>query len=310
MASSLLPERHPVKDFFVLDVLDVVPRSDMASMEHPIFSLCTKPDSRVLTYVNGDVQLSIRPSLDGLPTVFDKDILIYCISKLVHMKNAGCPIGPAVRLTTHDMLVQTNRPTNNLGYERLLPALRRLKGTTIETTVATGDEVTTKGFGLIDEFEYNRKGSMHAERLRFLEVRLSDWLFRAIDSCEVLPINRRYFRLRRPIDRRLYELARKHCGQQPTWRVGFDLLQRKCNRSRRISILPRICASLRRATTCRTTSCDWTSSMPCSRGGTPQRPRKRRNCSGPPPLPCPRQRRLKPTPGGARSRSRKEPWSS
>ena len=227
MASSLLPDRHPVKDFFVLDVLDVVPRSDMASMEHPIFSLCTKPDSRVLNYTNGDVALSIRPSGDGLPTVFDKDILIYCISKLVHMKNAGCPIGPAVRLTTHDMLVQTNRPTNNLGYERLLPALRRLKGTTIETTVATGDEVTTKGFGLIDEFEYNRKGSMHAERLRFLEVKLSDWLFRAIDSCEVLPINRRYFRLRRPIDRRLYELARKHCGRQPSWRVGFDILQKK-----------------------------------------------------------------------------------
>ena len=29
---SLFPERHPVRDFFVLDVLDVAPRSDMASM--------------------------------------------------------------------------------------------------------------------------------------------------------------------------------------------------------------------------------------------------------------------------------------
>ena len=48
--TKFLPERHPVHDFFVLDVLDVTPRSDMASMEHPIFSLSTKPETRVLSY--------------------------------------------------------------------------------------------------------------------------------------------------------------------------------------------------------------------------------------------------------------------
>ncbi len=53
-------------------------------------------------------------------------------------------------------------------------------------------------------------------------------LFRAIDAAEVLPISRDYFRLRRPIDRRLYELARKHCGRQVSWRVGADTLQKKC----------------------------------------------------------------------------------
>ena len=91
--------------------------------------------------------------------------------------------------------------------------------------------MSTRGFGLIDEFEYNRKGSMFADRLRFLDIKLSDWLFRAIDACEVLPISRDYFRLRRPIDRRLYELARKHCGQQPSWRVSLDVLQKKTGSS-------------------------------------------------------------------------------
>jgi plasmid replication initiation protein len=124
--------------------------------------------------------------------------------------------------------VQTNRPTNNLGYERLLPALNRLRGVVINTTIATGKERTTRGFGLIEEFEYSRKGSMFAERLKHLDIRLSDWLFRAIEAAEVLPINRSYFRLRRPIDRRLYELARKHCGRQPSWRITEGLLQKKC----------------------------------------------------------------------------------
>jgi len=115
MGQLFLPDRHPVRDFFVLDILDVVPRSDMASMEHPLFSLTTKPETRDLVYEHDGNRLEIIPSVRGLPTVFDKDILIYCISKLMHLKNSGREIGPKVRLTTHDLLVATNRPTNNLG---------------------------------------------------------------------------------------------------------------------------------------------------------------------------------------------------
>ncbi len=226
--SSLLPERHPVRDFFVLDVFDVTPRSDMGSMEHPVFSLSTKPDTRVLSYEHDGTKIEIIPGVRGLPTVFDKDILIYCISKLMHLKNMGNPIGPKVRLTTHDLLVSTNKPTNNLGYQRLEASLERLAGTVIKTTIETGDEATVSGFALISSFEYNRKGSMHADRLRYLEITLSEWLFRAIDSAEVLTIHRDYFRLRSPLDRRLYELARKHCGAKDRWRIGIDKLQKKC----------------------------------------------------------------------------------
>ena len=226
--TKFLPERHPVHDFFVLDVLDVTPRSDMASMEHPIFSLSTKPETRVLSYEHDDTKIEIIPSTRGLPTVFDRDILIYCISKLMHLKNSGKAIGPKVRLTAHDLLVSTNRPTNNLGYERLEASLERLAGTVIKTTIETGDEATVSGFALISRFDYNRKGSMHAERLRYLEITLSEWLFRAVDTAEVLTISRDYFLLRSPLDRRLYELARKHCGAKDRWRIHIDKLQKKC----------------------------------------------------------------------------------
>ncbi len=216
-----------MRDFFVLGTLDMAPRSDMASMEHPIYSLSTAPARRRLYYENGDAKVEIIPSSIGLPTVFDKDIIIYCISKLKQAHDQGREISQTVRLTTHDMLVETNRPTNNLGYERLLPALNRLRGVVINTTIQTGDARTTHGFGLIDAFEYNRKGSMHAERLRHLEIKLSDWIYRAITSSEVLPISRDYFRLRAPVDRRIYEIVRKHCGHQASWRVGLELLQKK-----------------------------------------------------------------------------------
>ncbi len=225
--SLLLPERHPVRDFFVLDVLDLAPRADMASMEHPIFSLSTKPEQRPLIYQHDGTRVEVVPSGKGLATVFDKDILIYCISKLISMRDEGRPIGPCVRLTTHDMLVVTNRPTNSIGYERLEPALDRLMGTFIKTSIQTGTRAETKAFSLIQSYDYSRKKHGIFERLRYLEVELSNWLFRGIEANEVLAISRDYFRLRRPIDRRIYELARKHCGKQPSWRVSFDVLQKK-----------------------------------------------------------------------------------
>src|SRR5262249_26366259 len=224
---SLFPERHPVRDFFVLDVLDVAPRSDMASMAHPIFSLSTKPEARILRCENDGVIVEIHPSSKGLATIFDKDILTYVVSKLMHRRNHGEPIGPMVRITTHDLLVATNRDTGGIVYERLEHALDRLAGTRIKTNIETGDEKTTQNFGLIDAYEYNRKGSGFAERLRYLDIKLSDWLFRAIEASEVLPINRDYFRLRSPLDRRVYEIGRKHCGPQEKWRISMDKLQKR-----------------------------------------------------------------------------------
>lgn len=218
-----------MRDFFIeLDALDLDPRSDMASMAHPIFSLSTLPDKRVLRYVSGETFLEIQPSARGLATIFDKDILIFCISKLIDRRNCGEEIGPVVRITTHDLLVSTNRQTGGIAYQRLEYALDRLAGTRIKTNIRTGDEVTTQNFGLIEWYDYNRKGSGFTERLRYLDIKLSDFMFRAVAAAEVLPIDRGYFRLRRPIDRRLYELARKHCGRQASWRISVDNLKSKC----------------------------------------------------------------------------------
>ena len=60
-----------------------------------------------------------------------------------------------------------------------------------------------------------------------VEVKLSDWLYNAVLGSELLTINRDYFRLRGGLERRLYELARKHCGSQKNWTVGIPLLYKK-----------------------------------------------------------------------------------
>ena len=114
-----------------LDIADAVPKDDMASMEHPLFSLATKPDMRHLLYESGDSRLEITPSYNGLPTIFDKDILIFCISQLMHLKNRGEQIGKRVRFTGRELLVATNRPTNTSTDLYVIVTI-------ISTSVATG----------------------------------------------------------------------------------------------------------------------------------------------------------------------------
>lgn len=65
------------------------------------------------------------------------------------------------------------------------------------------------------------------DRMVAVEITLPDWLWRSIKAKHVLTLSRDYFRLRKPLDRRIYELARKHCGAQPRWRVSLATLHEK-----------------------------------------------------------------------------------
>lgn len=222
----LLPERHPQHELFVCDVADAVLKDDMASMEHPFFSLSKKPETNVRRYENGDKWLEIVPSVKGLATIYDKDILIYCISQMIAKMNEGTQLSPYIRIVAKDLLVFINRTTGGKDYESLREALDRLDGTRIRTNVRTGGEEEDKGFGLIESYRIRR--SEKTGRILEIAVKLSDWVFRSIEAKEVLTLHRDYFRLRKPIERRVYEIARKHCGKQDNWRVSLDLLKKKC----------------------------------------------------------------------------------
>ncbi|MSU91700.1 plasmid replication initiator RepA [Rhodobacteraceae bacterium 2CG4] len=225
MAPALLPDRHPTGDFFVCDVLDAIPKDDLASMEHPVFSLSTRPDRRVLSYAHAGASIEITPSVKGLATIHDKDVLIYCVSQLMAAINAERPVSRRLVLTARDLLVATNRETSGDGYRRLREALERLSGTRIVTTIATGGLETTRGFGLIDSWEIVRR--TRAGRMVSAEVVLSEWLYRAVLAKSVLTLSRDYFRLRKPLERRVYEIARKHCGRQREWTIGLATLLTK-----------------------------------------------------------------------------------
>ena len=183
-------------DFFICDMPWASPKDDMATMEHPLFTLATRPDRRILRYNHGEASIEVTPSVKGLATIHDKDVLIYCVSQLMAALNEGRPTGPVLQLTAHDLLVATNRETSGDGYRRLREALERLSGTRIVTNIATGGMESTRGFGLIDSWEILRK--TRGGRMIHVTVTLSDWMYRSVVSKSVLTLHRDYFHLRKP----------------------------------------------------------------------------------------------------------------
>jgi len=222
---DLLPQRYPNQDFFVADIMDAAPKDDLAGMEHPMFSLAKQPDRDSRSYKHNGISVEIFPSHLGLPTIWDKDILIYCISQLMAGINLGREPSKTLRITTHDLLVSTNRPIGGTHYGRVKEALTRLRGSQIITDIKTNGE-ESEGFGFIDRWKAVKRSKDDSTMIA-IEVTLSDWLYRAVLGAEVLTINRDYFRLRGGLERRLYELARKHCGNQSRWPIGIELLHKK-----------------------------------------------------------------------------------
>ena len=223
---ALAPIRHPNRDFFILDLQDIAPKDDTASAEHPFFSLATKPDMRHLHYGHAGNELTIIPSGKGLPTIFDKDVLIFCVSQIMALKNAGKPYGKKVRFSARDLLIATNRQIDGDGYKRLEEAFQRLIGTTFTTNISHADNThRTHIFSMVDSGGFATSGP--ARRLKYCELTLSDWMMDQIEATAVMTISPKYFRLRRPLERRIYEIARKHCGKQDVFKISLEKLQGK-----------------------------------------------------------------------------------
>ena len=219
----LAPLRHPQRDFFIADIIDASIKDDMVSMEHPLFAM-KAGDMRIREYSRNGVTVTVKPGSDGCATIHDKDIWIYCISQLIEGMNRERDVSRTVRFTAYDFLVTANRQTSGEGYRLMGDALARLRGTSIETNIETAEQRERRGFGLVDSWRVveTKNGRMVA-----VEVTLPDWLYRSVQARQVLTLSPDYFRIRKPLNRRIYELARKHCGNQNQWQCSVNTLHEK-----------------------------------------------------------------------------------
>lgn len=224
---ALLPQRHNEPDLFVCDILDATPKGDRASMEHPLFSLSPKKDMATFVYERGNVKLTITPSqAEGRANIMDRDILIYVLSQLMAAKNEGQKLSRRIRICAHDLLKATNRYTTGQAYATLRRAITRLQFTQIETNIHDHGIGEWRSISFITDAKIVKEDA--TGRMLDVELEIGDWLMRAVENDNVLTLSKDYFLLRGSLERRLYELARKHCGQQAAWKIGLEALQEKC----------------------------------------------------------------------------------
>ncbi len=207
-------------------------KGDRALLELPFFSLEKQPRKTPLVFEEGSVQIRVEP---GMATMWDKDVLHYCASLLNEQleRGAQAPIDRTITFRAHDFLTVARRGTGQRSYKLFVDALTRLRSTTILTNVKAAGRRERAGFGWIDNFQIIEQADCRGRmRMAAVAITLNNWLFRAlVEERRVLSINSAYFSLRKSLERRLYELARKHCGNQPKWTIGIGRLARKCGSS-------------------------------------------------------------------------------
>lgn len=214
-----------------LDRQDRVSFRDITNlMEFPFFSISKTKVMEKRIYDDGKVRFEVRPGPEGLATIWDKDLLIFVASHINRCMNEGVPVSQRVRFHAHDFFVSCGRSTGGRAYQDLEAALDRLQSTTIRTNIKTGASTNEKGF-----FSWIKSGKLTERELPngrkvtgMVEVEMEDWLWRQIvEDRTILSIDAGYFKLTSGIARRVYELARKHCGTQPTWSINLLRLAEK-----------------------------------------------------------------------------------
>lgn len=144
-----------------------------------------------------------------MATIWNKDILIYCVSQIMEALNRDRLTSKTLWVTAYDLLVATNRQTSGEGYRALQAALDRLSGTRIKTSIATNGVRIIEGFGLIDSWKIIER-SPEDGRMVAIEINLSDWLYNAILGREVLS----------PSPATTSGCARVWSGASTSWRVS------------------------------------------------------------------------------------------
>lgn len=217
-------------DLFLDSIVSAPLKDDRALMEFPFFSLQKTPRRRPLVYDDGKVKIEVRPGDKGIATIWDKDVLIYIASIINDRIERGLAVERTVRFNAHNLLQVTGRGSGKRAYELFLDAMFRLRSTTILTTIESGETKERRGFGWIETFRVLEKSQKDGRRvMAACEITLNDWMFRAIvKDRRVLTIDNGYFRLTMGLKRRLYELARKHCGHQERWVIALPRLIEKC----------------------------------------------------------------------------------
>lgn len=224
-------------DFFIADNFRIFNfRNEISSMEHPFFAL-KNGETKVRKYFYGNIHITIKPPIKiGMATIFDKDIWIYSISKLQFaINNSLKKINKTICFTPYDFFKSTSRNKGGRSYIELKNSLNRLSGTRICTNINYLNKIkTTTEFGLIDSWSYVEYSKFNKKN-KLILINLPEWLYESILNTNIIKINKNYFNIKSAIYRRIYEIARKHCGNKNKFLISISNLYKKSGSRSKIS---------------------------------------------------------------------------
>lgn len=224
------------QDLFLDGLIDAPIKAEQAGLEHPFFALEKQPRMTPIIYEHGDVKIEVTAGPKGIATIYDKDILMYVSSVVNDRLERGLTVSPKIRFAAHDFLTATQRGKGGKAYGLFLDALDRLQTTGIKTTIESGAERQRRTFTWIASSQIiEDKRADGTRRMRAVEIELCDWMYKAVvQDRRVLTIHPAYFRLTGGVERRLYEIARKHCGRQEEWSIMLPRLAQKVGTTREL----------------------------------------------------------------------------
>lgn len=197
---------------------------DSFSLELPLFALNAHGQQSRWHWQNRDgrrrLEVTLRDDTLGRASLYDRELLVYFASQLRQRALDPTQAEPPPRLRfqpTH-FLRETGRDLGGRRYQGVLDSLTRLCNTQFQYSVAG---LPTQHGQLLQS--WRRQDDEHG----VIEVELPSWLLQAVRQRELLLLHPEYLALRQPMARRLYELARKHCGRQRQWRIGLEALHLK-----------------------------------------------------------------------------------
>lgn len=220
-------------DFFFADIIDFAMKGDVGSMDSPFFNLSHKKDLKIKEITRPHAKHSIEPGSEGMPTIFDKDLLLYVISQVIEGEKRGMYLSddcPTIGINFYNYMKSTHRDTSGKDYDRAYLAVKRLRDVRITSQLKEKSGEWKRRAEFWGIFSYaNVVEKDTVDRPVTINVKLDPVIWGAVREKKILTYNPEYFKLKKGYDRRIYEICRKFCGDKknkwaPTKRVFRELI--------------------------------------------------------------------------------------
>ena len=208
---------------------DLALKSDIYSLEFPFFAICKTPNYSTFVWISTcrTKTIEIQPSSRGRATMDDKRILVYACSLLMSGHNRGFNTCRSIRIDLRNYLQFIGRKTiGGKDISEVELALDRLAGTRIKTNVHDQKSRKTENFGILERWLLVERKDMGGIKSVMADVTISQMTYDTIMSYSVLTLSKNYPGMP-PLTRRIYEIARKHCGRKSMWKISMTCLQHK-----------------------------------------------------------------------------------